>query len=186
MSPSFWRLDVVSVTPHILDFAQRNNFGLRSKQDLVSSHNMVTTTVWGFINSRIIAVAIGVSMQLHAYNHLLSRCSRENSGIRYHQPIKSKGGVLLVKSRFRTLRGDRVRSHFPLEEVFQNAQLNSCTRELTGRICKRDNFCRVEVENFCFSGGPGQNPDFTEFAISPISLISPLTHFTEFTISEIS
>ena len=119
-------------------------------------------------------------MLLHAYNHLLSRCSRENSGIRYHQPIKSKGGVLLVKSRFRTLRGDRVRSHFPLEEIFQNAQLNSCTRELTGRICRRENFCRVEVENFCFSGGPGQNPDFTEFAIS---LISPLTHFTEFTIS---
>ena len=105
---------------------------------MVSSHNMVTTTVWGFINSRIIAVAIGVSMQLHAYNHLLSRCSRENSGIRYHQPIKSKGGVLLVKSRFRTLRGDRVRSHFPLEEIFQNAQLNSCTRELTGKICRRE------------------------------------------------
>ena len=183
MSPSFWRLDVVSVTPHILDFALRNNFGMRSKKDLMSSHNMVTTNVWGFINSRIIAVAIGVSMQLHACYHLLTRCSRENSGIRYHQPIKSKGGVLLVKSRFRTLRGDRVRSHFPLEEVFQNAQLNSCTRELTGRICKRDNFCRVEVENFCFSGGPGQNPEFAEFAISLISLISPLTHFTEFTIS---
>ena len=114
MSPSFWRLDVVSVTPHILDFAQRNNFGLRSKQALMSSHNMVTTNVWGFINSRIIVVPIGVSMLLHGYNHLLSRCSRENSGIRYHQPIKSKGGVLLVKSRFRTLRGDRAKESFPV------------------------------------------------------------------------
>ena len=139
---------------------------------MMSSHNMVTTTVWGLINSRIIVVVIGVSMLLHAYNHFISRCSRENSGIRYHQPIKSKGGVLLVKSRFRTLRGDRVRSHFPLEEIFQNAQLNSCTRDLTGKICRRDNFFRVEFENFCFLGGPGQNPDFTEFAISPISLIS--------------
>ena len=138
MSPSFWRLDVVSVTPHIfpfINFAQRNNFGLRSKQALMSSHNMVTTTVWGSINSRIIVVVIGVSMLLHAYNHFISRCSRENSGIRYHQPIKSKGGVLLVMSRYRTLRGDRVRSHFPLEEIFQNAQLSSCTRELTGKLC---------------------------------------------------
>ena len=90
-------------------------------------------------------------MQLHALRHFLSRCSRENSGIRYHQPIKSKGGVLLVKSRFRTLRGDRVRSHFPLEEIFQNAQLSSCTRELTGKLCRPQTFfCSDEVENFYF------------------------------------
>ena len=176
----------MSVNPHVfpfINFPQRNNFGLRSKQDLMFSYNMVTTTVWGFINSRIIVATIRVSMLLYAYNNILSRCSRENSGIRYHQPIRFKGGVLLVKSRFRTLRGDRVSSHFPLEEIFHNAQLNNCTRELTGRICRREIICRVEVDNFCFSGGPGQNPDFTEFTISPISLISPLTYFTEFTIS---
>ena len=63
MSPSFWRLDVVSVTPHIfpcIDFAQRNNFGLRSKQDLMSSHNMVTTNVWGFINFIIFTIIYNI------------------------------------------------------------------------------------------------------------------------------
>ena len=65
MSPSFWRLDVVSVTSHIfpcINFAQRNNFGLRSKQDLMSSHNKGTTTVSRFINSRIITAATGDSL----------------------------------------------------------------------------------------------------------------------------
>ena len=79
------------------------------------------------------------------------------TGICYPQPIKLKGGVLLVKSRFRALRGDRARSHFPFKEIFQNVQLNSCTGELVGKIYRRESFCRVEVENFCFSGGPGQN-----------------------------
>ena len=30
----------------------------------MSSHNMVTTTVWGFINARITLVRLGVSMLL--------------------------------------------------------------------------------------------------------------------------
>ena len=75
-------------------------------------------------------------MLLHACNHLLSRCSRENSGIRTTSLSNQKVGSCSSRVDFGPWEEIGLRSHFPLEEIFQNAQLNSCTRELTGKLCR--------------------------------------------------
>ena len=74
-------------------------------------------------------------MLLHACNHLLSRCSRENSGIRTTSLSNQKVGSCSSRVDFGPWEEIGLRSHFPLEEIFQNAQLKSCTRELTGKLC---------------------------------------------------